>query len=54
MSEDYQGYTVVQDMRSLDLTVYGINSNSAGLYVSEDNETVIVLEPNCPITEDQI
>ena len=54
MSDDYRGYTAVQDIRNPDLTVYGIDSDSAGLYVNEDNETVTVLEPYCPLTDDQI
>ena len=54
MSDDYRGYTAVQDIWNPDLTVYGIDSDSAGLCIDDDNETVTVIEPTCPLTEDQI
>ena len=54
MSDDYQGYTAVQDIRKPDLNVYGIDIDSVDLYMDNDSETVTVLEPTCPLTEDQM
>ena len=54
MSDDYQGYTAVQDITNPDLNVYGINIDSVDLYTDNDSATVTVLEPTCPLTEDQM
>ena len=56
MGDNFQGYTAVQDIRNPDLNVYGIdiNSDSVDLYIDSDSETVTVLEPTCPLTEDQM
>ena len=54
MSDDYQGYTAVQDIRNPDLNVYGIDIDSVDLYIDDDSKGVTVLEPTCPLTEDQM
>lgn len=53
-SDYYQGYTAVQDIRNPDLNVYGIDIDSVDLYIDNDSETVTVLEPTLPLTEDQM
>ena len=54
MSDDYQGFTAVQDIRNPDLKLYGIDSDSANLCIDDAHETVTVLEPTCPLTEEQM
>ncbi|XP_015748691.1 PREDICTED: uncharacterized protein LOC107328478 [Acropora digitifera] len=54
MGDNYQGYTAVQDIRNPDLNVYGIDNNSVDLYIDSVSETVTVLKPTCPLTEDQM
>ena len=54
IGDAYRGYTAVQDILNPDLTVYGVGRDSTDLCVNDDNETVTVLEPNCPLSEDQI
>ena len=34
--------------------MYGVGRESTDLCVNDDNETVTVLEPKCPLSEDQI
>ena len=34
--------------------MYGVGRDSTDLCVNDDNETVTVLEPKCPLSEDQI
>ena len=54
IGDAYRGNTAVQDILNPDLTVYGVGGDSTGLCVNDDNDTVTVLEPNCPLSEDQI
>ena len=54
IGDAYRGYTAVKDMLNPDLTVYGVGRDSTDLCVNDDNETVTVLEPKCPLSEDQI
>ena len=54
IGDAYRGYTAVQDILNPDLTVYGVGRDSTDLFVNDDNETVNVLQPNCPLSEDQI
>ena len=54
IGDAYQGYTAVKDILNPDLTVYGVGRDSTDLCVNDDNETVTVLEPKCPLSEDQI
>ena len=54
MGDNYQGYTAVQDIRNPNLNVYDIDSDRVDLYIDSDSETLTVLEPTCPLTEDQM
>ena len=56
LSDDYGGYTAVQDIRSPDLTVYGVESGSLAMSApdNDENNTVTLLEPNCPLNEEQL
>ena len=55
-SDDYGGYTAVQDIRSPDLTGYGVESGSLAMSApdNDENNTVTLLEPNCPLNEEQL
>ena len=54
IGDAYRGYTAVQEILNPDLTVYGVGRDSTDLFVNDDNETVNVLQPKCPLSEDQI
>ena len=56
VSDDYGGYTAVQDIRNPDLTVYGVESGSVATGAPDDDEnsTVTLLEPNCPLNKEQL
>ena len=54
IGDAYWGYTAVQEILNPDLTVYGVGRDSTDLCVNNDYETVTVLEPNRPLSEDQI
>lgn len=59
MADDYRGYTAVQDIRNPDLTVYGIDSGHSeslalGVPDGDDGDTVNLLEPTCPLNEEQL
>ena len=56
LSDDYGGYTAVQDIRNPDLTVYGVESGSLAMGAADNDENNIVtlLEPNCPLNEEQL
>ena len=56
MADDYRGFTAVQDIRNPDLMVYGIDSESLALGVpdGDDSDTVNLLEPTCPLNEEQL
>ena len=46
----------VQDIRNPDLTVYGVESGSLATSSPDhdENDTVTLLEPNCPLNEEQL
>ena len=56
LSDDYGGYTAVQDIRNPDLTVYGVESGTLAMGAADNDENSIVtlLEPNCPLNEEQL
>ena len=56
VSDDYRGYTAVQDIRNPDLTVYGVESGSLAMGTpdNDENNIVTLLEPNCPLNEEQL
>ena len=56
LSDDYGGYTAVQDIKNPDLTVYGVESGSLAMGAADNDENNIVtlLEPNCPLNEEQL
>ena len=47
LSDEYGGYTAVQDIRSPDLTVYGVESDSLAMSAPDNDEN------NCPLNEKQ-
>ena len=56
VSDNYGGYMAVQDIRNPDLTVYGVENGSLamGSPDHDENNTVTLLEPNCPLNEEQL
>ena len=54
MTTNPKGYTAVQDISKPDLNVYGIDIDSVDLNIDNNSETMTVLEPTSPLTEDQM
>ena len=56
VSDNYGGYMAVQDIRNPDLTVYGVESGSLATSSPDhdENDTVTLLEPNCPLNKEQL
>ena len=56
LSDDYGGYTAVEDIRNPDLTAYGVESGSLAMGAPENdvNNIVTLLEQNCPLNEEQL
>lgn len=56
LRDDYRGYTAVQDIRSPDLTVYGVEAGSLAMGAPDNdaNNIVTLLEPNCPLNDEQL
>ena len=56
VNDDYHGYTAVQDIRNPDLTVYCVESGSLAMGTpdNDENNIVTLLEPNCPLNEEQL